>query len=87
MWINNQADEALAKSGIWISCEEAMPKDGLTVLTKVEDERGLRNIQKLKLNGRLWWLADGSMYVYYRPTHWQLSEFEVIDLKQKAETK
>lgn len=39
--------------------------------TKIHDESGERNITKLKRQGRLWWLRDGSMYVYYTPTHWK----------------
>ena len=41
------------------------------VLTKIHDERGERNEQPLKRKGRLWWCVDGSMYVYYTPTHWK----------------
>lgn len=40
------------------------------VLTKIDDGRGARNEAVLKRAGRLWWFADGSMYVYYAPTHW-----------------
>ncbi len=42
------------------------------VLTKIDDDKGCRNEQILKRQGRLWWYADGSMYVYYEPTHWML---------------
>lgn len=45
------------------------PEDRV-VLTKIDDERGARNEQPMKRQGRLWWFADGSMYVYYTPTHW-----------------
>ena len=41
------------------------------VMTKIDDEKGERNIQELKKVGNLWWFPDGSMYVYYRPTHWR----------------
>jgi hypothetical protein len=27
-------------------------------------------VQALKRQGRLWFLPDGSMYVYYHVTHW-----------------
>lgn len=27
--------------------------------------------QQLKLQGKLWFLADGSMYVYYTPIFWR----------------
>lgn len=52
----------------WNSIETA---PNLTpVLTKIHDEHGERNVQPLKRDGRLWWFTDGSMYVYYTPTHW-----------------
>lgn len=46
---------------------------GELVLTKIHDDEGERNVAELKStqNGRLWLLSDGSMYVYYRPTHWR----------------
>jgi hypothetical protein len=40
------------------------------VMTKLDDEHGERNIGPLKRIGRLWYTPDGSMYVYYTPTHW-----------------
>lgn len=46
--------------------------EGVPVLTKIDDGAGARNEQVLKRRGRLWWLEDGSMYVYYTPTHWAL---------------
>lgn len=55
----------------WISCDDSPPEDGVVVLTKIDDGRGVRNEQPLMKRGNLWWLADGSMYVYYRPTHWK----------------
>ena len=51
--------------------------EGRVVLTKIHDEDGERNIQALVQRTRepgktmpLYWYPDGSMYVYYRPTHW-----------------
>ena len=44
------------------------------VMTKIDDERGVRNEQPMERQGRLWWIhADGKrhMYVYYEPTHWR----------------
>lgn len=49
----------------------------IIVMTKIDDELGVRNEQKLKKLTRpgadrpLWWAPDGSMYVYYTPTHWR----------------
>lgn len=43
--------------------------DGEVVLTKIDDENGERNVQRLKRKGRLWFTPDEAMYVYYTPTH------------------
>lgn len=45
--------------------------EGVTVWTKIEDADGSRNEAPLVRRGRLWWMSDGSMYVYYTPTHWR----------------
>jgi hypothetical protein len=39
--------------------------------TMIADKDGVRNQQKLIFDGKLWWYPDGSMYVYYTPTHWE----------------
>ncbi len=39
--------------------------------TKIDDGAGVRNVTTLKRQGNLWWFPDGSMYVYYIPTHWR----------------
>lgn len=49
----------------------ALPPEGLPVNTKIHDATGCRNEQSLKRQGRLWFFPDGSMYVYYTPTHWR----------------
>lgn len=54
----------------WKTVAEELPPDGEVVMTKIDDAKGIRNEQQLKRQGRLWFLADGSMYVYYTPTHW-----------------
>ena len=46
------------------------PED-TTVMTKIDDQNGLRNEQRLKRRGKLWFFPDMSMYVYYAPTHWR----------------
>lgn len=46
------------------------PPEGKVVNTKISDVNGCRNEQALKRQGNLWVLPDGSMYVYYTPTHW-----------------
>ena len=52
--------------------------EGVEVMTKINDERGERNVQSLVQRTRdpgvtrpLFWFPDGSMYVYYTPTHWK----------------
>jgi hypothetical protein len=45
--------------------------EGVKVMTKIDDKDGVRNEQELRRRGRLWWAVDGSMYVYYTPTHWK----------------
>ncbi|MDD3644378.1 MAG: hypothetical protein PHR19_02500 [Bacteroidales bacterium] len=55
----------------WIKCSDRLPKECLIVETKIDDNDGLRNEQDLKIIGSLWWLADNSVYVYYKPTHWR----------------
>lgn len=58
----------------WIACDELLPPDGAVVFTKIDDADGCRNEQPLKRQGRLWFFPDGSMYVYYTPTHWRKIE-------------
>ena len=58
----------------WIETSSALPKDGIVVDTKLDDANGLRNEQTLKRQGNLWFYPDGSMYVYYTPTHWSHAE-------------
>jgi hypothetical protein len=55
----------------WISVKESLPKNGEIVDTKIDDNHGKRNEQPLKRQGNLWFFSDGSMYVYYVPTHWK----------------
>lgn len=57
-------------NGEWISVKDRLPENGIVVRTKIHDENGSRNEQELKRSGNLWFLPDGSMYVYYTPTHW-----------------
>ena len=55
----------------WINTKSLLPKEGQIVLTKIEDEKGERNMQKLIRKGRLWFTADMAMYVYYTPNYWK----------------
>lgn len=57
----------------WIETRGRLPDDGVVVETKIDiDENGKHcNVQALKRKDRLWFHPDGSMYVYYTPTHWR----------------
>lgn len=56
----------------WIECRLQLPPQDEVVMTKIDDANGCRNQQPLKLHNRLWFFPDGSMYVFYQPTHWGL---------------
>lgn len=61
--------------------------EGVTVMTKIDDDKGVRNESPLRRSGRLWYFADGSMYVYYTPTHWRhlsASERHRIEIQARA---
>lgn len=55
----------------WISVEERLPPENKTVETRIDDGKYIRNEQELKRRKNFWYLPDGSMYVYYTPTHWR----------------
>lgn len=55
----------------WTSTLNFLPPNGIVVETKIDDAKGERNQQTLKRQGRLWYFPDGSMYVYYTPSHWR----------------
>lgn len=57
----------------WSSDPSESP-EGVVVETKIHDNFGCRNVQLLCRRGRLWFVPDGSMYVYYQPTHWRQAE-------------
>lgn len=61
---------------IWRRIDTQPPPQDTVVETKILDYRGERNIADLKLVDRLWWLPDGSMYIYYTPTHWRPKQNE-----------
>lgn len=56
---------------MWNLTLVSLPPEGLIVETKIDDEHGCRNKGRLYRRGKLWFLPDGSMYVYYTPTHWR----------------
>ena len=51
--------------------KESPAPEGVIVETKIDDGRGIRNVQKLQRLRQLWFLPDMSVYVYYQPTHWR----------------
>ena len=59
----------MTQENAWISLSNRLPDNGIEVETKIEDEKGSRNETTLKRSNSLWMFPDGSMYVYYTPTH------------------
>lgn len=55
----------------WQSVSAVASPQGVVLETKIDDEQGERNVQKLRRQGRLWFTPDLKMYVYYTPTHWR----------------
>lgn len=55
----------------WVRTHTELPREGVAVHTKIDDADGVRNEVILRRHGCLWFFADGSMYVYYTPTHWR----------------
>lgn len=54
----------------WFTVAANNPPQDIVVMTKIDDAKGRRNVVPLKRHGRLWFLPDMSIYVYYEPTHW-----------------
>lgn len=55
----------------WTRTIDSLPPENQEVETKIDDHMGVRNEQPLMRVGKLWMYPDGSMYVYYTPTHWR----------------
>jgi len=55
----------------WIETSDRVPPKGVVVETKIDNGKCVRNEQQLKREGSLYFYPDGSMYVYYTPTHWR----------------
>jgi hypothetical protein len=66
----------------WSACKDVLPPVDVVVETKIDDAHGVRNVTTLKRYQRepttrsLWFMPDGSMYVYYEPTHWRPAHAE-----------
>lgn len=52
----------------WLPADNA--PEGVELMTKIDDGKGVRNVQSLKRRGPLWFYPDMSTYVYYAPTHY-----------------
>jgi len=66
-----EAWEGSMNQNAWCLVSVVAPPQDVTVETKIDDEKGCRNIALLKRIRNLWFFPDGSMYVYYTPTHWR----------------
>jgi hypothetical protein len=68
----------MSKQSDWTVCVDQMPPENVLVMTKIDDERGIRNEQALCFHSHLWWTRCGAdaMYVYYTPTHWKFVEMQ-----------
>ena len=55
----------------WKETSKEPPPQKKIVKTKIDDNDGIRNEANLFLSGNLWFMEDGKMYVYYKPTHWK----------------
>lgn len=51
----------------WIRPQDELPPDGVIV----DCINSVGHVHRLKRQGRLWFVPDGSMYVYYEPKFWQ----------------
>lgn len=56
---------------IWNKSIDGLPPEGIDVETKINDVDGERNHQIMQYKQGLWWIDNGKIYVYYRPTHWR----------------
>lgn len=57
--------------GEWKRTIDILPPEHQVVETKIDDGVFIRNQQPLYRQKNLWYVPDGSMYVYYKPTHWR----------------
>ena len=55
----------------WYRTDLKLAPENVVVETVISDNDGVRNQQTLKRVKNLWFYPDGSMHVYYTPTHWR----------------
>lgn len=62
----------------WIKCSDKLPPPYVVVDTKIVENGISRMEQALKLgeSSNLWFVPDGSVCVYYCPTHWRSLSYE-----------
>lgn len=60
-------DCALKGVDRWVKLSDRLPEEGVVVDVMKSDGE----ITQLKRRGRLWFVPDGIMYVYYEPTFWR----------------
>lgn len=51
----------------WIKTSQSLPPEGKLVETMSSGGQ----VQNMFLKKNLWWVEDGSMYVYYTPAFWR----------------
>ena len=51
----------------WTPIDAGLPPEGVVVDAIGPDDRHLR----LKWEGRQWWFADGSHFLFFTPTYWR----------------
>lgn len=69
--LNRQLERIGKEAQGWHEISQELPDENVVVETKIDDGIFVRNIQKLKRTKNLWFFPDGSMHVYYTPTHWR----------------
>lgn len=65
----------------WINTVYELPRENVLVETRIHDGHGIRNTGTLKRIGNLWFIQDGTTYVYYVPTEWRYFDNSKSDWK------
>lgn len=68
---DKRASDVAQEPPKWTRTADRVPTAGLVVHTKIDTGGEVRNEQKLRREGALWFTPDMGMYVYYTPTHWR----------------
>lgn len=56
----------------WINSKERLPDENIVVEAMMwYPKDGGGRVYELIWANNLWWFSDGSMYVYFFPTHWR----------------